>query len=409
MTTPSHLGERLRQVRERAGLDQKDVGTSLGIAREIISYWENNRRLPGLAQLERLADLYGTTTAALLGEQAEPTSSHPHTLLYRGLEPQDHDLRAQLQAWLRFLDRWAELLDESGQTLPGRQTPPKAEWHSPKPITDSRRARTLAAEVREHYHLGEDAVPDLQAFLDHAGVLVNRASLTSGDNKLSGVFYNHPRLGYCILVNADHTPGRQQFTLAHELAHALFHYQTPGLICRAGDQDPKERFADAFAGHFLVNGDALRGLVTDLPDGRITDHYDVARLQPSFRVSYATLLYRLFEEGLITQAQYDTFKTYSPLSLARRLGLEVREYQTSVPQSPAGLGAFPPSVLEKIVEFVHDETLSLQSAAALLGVPVESVLQLLARPEAASPEDAREFEELPSPPTPRRAAARRAS
>ena len=67
-----------------------------------------------------------------------------------------------------------------------------------------------------------------------------------------GAFYNHPKLGYSIFVNADTAPGRQTFTMAHEFAHALFHYPTVGVVSRKGDRDPKERFADAFAAHFLV-------------------------------------------------------------------------------------------------------------------------------------------------------------
>jgi IrrE N-terminal-like domain len=76
----------------------------------------------------------------------------------------------------------------------------------------------------------------------------------------SGAFYNHPKLGYSILVNADTAPGRQTFTMAHEFAHALFHYPTVGVISRKGDRDPKERFTDAFAAHFFVPSGALREL-----------------------------------------------------------------------------------------------------------------------------------------------------
>ncbi len=55
------LGERLQKAREWAGLSQQQAADSLGVAREVISYWENGRRFPPLAQMDRLAAAYGTT------------------------------------------------------------------------------------------------------------------------------------------------------------------------------------------------------------------------------------------------------------------------------------------------------------------------------------------------------------
>jgi Zn-dependent peptidase ImmA (M78 family) len=69
----------------------------------------------------------------------------------------------------------------------------------------------------------------------------------------SGFFYNHPKAGFCVAVNSQITLGRQVFTLAHELAHAYFHSQDADVVVSMpGGDHGRERFADAFAGEFLV-------------------------------------------------------------------------------------------------------------------------------------------------------------
>lgn len=403
MTTSAGLGERLRQAREWAGFSQQDAAEVTGIAREVISYWETDRRVPGLGQLTRLAATYGTTAAYLLGHAPAPSQAEEHARLYRAVDARAPRTRAEVQRWLAFLDAWAGLREEGGEELPGRGKPPRP-WLAPHAITDSRRAARLASEVREHFHLGLDAIPDLVAFLDQHDVLVYRVALDPIDapGTVSGIFYNHPQLGYCILVNTNTTPGRQTFTLAHEYAHALFHYQETGLVSRAGAAVRTETFADAFAAHFLVPAESLRALVTRRGERMIESPYDVVRLQQYFRVSYAMLLNRLFTEGLLTAEQYAAYQTYSPTALARQLGLDTRQYDRPVAPHAATLARYPPSVLERARSLIEHDALSPSSTASLLGVSLEAIHeQLLVAPPAADADERREFAELPPPRPPK--------
>lgn len=399
MITDAGIGQRLRQAREWAGFSQQQVSDVTGVPREVLSYWENERRTPSLAHLQRLAVAYGIDVDYLLGKQAAPRAADTHALIYRGLDVNAPRTRAEVRRWLAFLDAWADLLEESGEELPGRGQPPVRDWAGPRPITDSRRAPQLAREVREHYRLGLDAIPDLVTFLDQHGVLVYQVPLDRVDvpGSVSGIFYNHPRLGYCILVNTATTPGRQAFTLAHEFAHALFHYQETGLVSRAGDSARTERFADAFAAHFLVPAETLRGLVRQQFQGCIDSPYDVAQLQRYFRVSYAMLLNRLLDEGLMTFERYEEYRGYSPAALSARLGFETRQPEGTPASS---LGRFPPSVLERVRTLVEDDLLSPPAAASLLDVSQETILRhLLAPPPLATDAERREFQELPLPRT----------
>ncbi|MDQ3695355.1 MAG: XRE family transcriptional regulator [Chloroflexota bacterium] len=402
MSAVTGLGARLRQAREWAGFSQQDVADEIGVAREVLSYWENEHRIPGLGQLRGLAEVFGVPVERLLDDELAPVPDQEHALLYRDLDPRAIRTRAGVGRWLAFLDEWADLREECGDTLAGRAAPANPAWRTPAAITDSRRASTLAAEVRAYYRLGSDAIPDLAAFLDQQGVLVYRAWLDRlEEGGVSGAFYNHPRLGPCVLVNANTTPGRQAFTLAHEFAHALFHYQERGLISRADDPDRKERLADEFASHFLVPGDKLRDLVVRHGD-QVVSPFEVIRLQRYFRVSYATMLIRLRGTGLLSPEQYEEYRRYSPSDLASRLGFDCDEYRP--PTDPRGvtLAAYPTSVLERIQILVRDGDLGLASAASLLNVSQEEVTEeLLAAPKPAKSEEEREFAELPRPAVPR--------
>ena len=361
MNAPISLGARLRRSRELAEYTQQEIADLLGVVREAVSYWENERRLPSAVQLARLAEAYGVTTGSLLGMEPPPVADEEHESIYRALRGQTARTKAGVRRWLTFLDEWADLLQACGGALPGRAKPPQREWRSAQPIRDSRVAPRLAQAVRDYYGLGSDAIPDLPAFLDCQGVLVYRVALDriEGDEGILAATYNHPRLGGCILVNTAVTPGRQTFTYAHEFAHTLFQYQVPAHVCRPGDPDRAERFADAFAAHFLVPGAALRTQVAQLPYAKVASAFEVVALQRYFRVSYATLLNRLWSEGILSPEQYDEYREYSPGDLADRLGLAHDESTLSGQSLRISLGSYPTSVLDRVSALITSEDLTL--------------------------------------------------
>lgn len=389
MTHSTSLGKRLQSARESAGLSQHAAAQAMGIDRVNLSYWETEKRTPGLKHLQRVARTYGTTVAALLDDVQE-APQHENDLLIDHLGADEHPARRAISRWLTFLNDWASLREEAGDPLPGPFVSSIPEGRSPVPITDTRRAPTLAAQLRSKLQLGDDAIPDLIGVLDRLGILVSRADLGE-HSRISGVFYNHPRLGAAILINTCHVAGRQLFTLAHELAHAQFHYQEQGLISRMDAHDARERFANKFAAHFLVPNTALR---TATQQQVIGDPYDVVRLQANLRVSYAMLLNRLRDEELIGQDDYDLYKTLSPTRLASRLQIDVRFLQGRPERLPE-LETFPPSVIDRVIDYLQEGLLSVPAAASLLDVPQEVVAALMARYERAGEDEELEFDLLP--------------
>lgn len=64
------FGEKLKQARISAGLTQEDVVRQVGVSRQTVSNWENNRSYPDLASVLKLSDLYGLSLDDLLREDA---------------------------------------------------------------------------------------------------------------------------------------------------------------------------------------------------------------------------------------------------------------------------------------------------------------------------------------------------
>lgn len=387
------LASRIRERRERLSLTQERVARAIGVPRELVSNWENGVRPPSLRQLQGLATVLNSSAAQLLGESSDADEER-HVML-RGVE--DDDVRLELRRWLDFLDSWADFLEDLGQDIAGPGSPPRR-LDEGVMVTDARKAPTLAQKVRDYYQLGADAMPDLYAFLDERGYLVSKASLGSigqGHDGISGAFYNHPRIGFCILVNTDTSPGRQAFSLAHEFAHSLYHHSKAGIICRYDPNDPIERFANAFAANFLVPGKELRRMVKADGAARVEVAPSKAlSLAVYFGVSYAMILVRLKSEGLITSSQHEEWGKYSPKALAHQIGLAGHEFHIPDPRQ-LRLDRHAVSVLELVRSSIERDLLSPKQAAGLLGVDVREIQQvLLAKPPPATELELREHEQF---------------
>lgn len=62
------LGNKLKEARSNAGLKQEELANHLGVSRQTVSNWENNRSYPDIASILKLSDLYGLSLDELLKE-----------------------------------------------------------------------------------------------------------------------------------------------------------------------------------------------------------------------------------------------------------------------------------------------------------------------------------------------------
>lgn len=70
------IGDKLIELREKAGYDRKTAANALGVAAPTLGHWENNINEPSLSKLEALAKLYGSSIAEIFGEKPDETLSN---------------------------------------------------------------------------------------------------------------------------------------------------------------------------------------------------------------------------------------------------------------------------------------------------------------------------------------------
>ena len=134
---------------------------------------------------------------------------------------------------------------------------------------------------------------------------------------------------------------------------------------------------------------------------RIDDPADVIHLQRYFRVSFVTALVRLRQARILTQANYDAFKTARPVVLARSLGYEIDDEEYGTYHYAWRVRRFPQRFLRLLRSAVIQEIISVPTAARLTGLSIDEVAELVSEGEAvgetADEAEIREFEETGVP------------
>lgn len=61
------FGKRLKELRTQAGLTQKQLATQIGTSKSVVSFYENQERVPSPTVLVQLAAVFHVSTDFLLG------------------------------------------------------------------------------------------------------------------------------------------------------------------------------------------------------------------------------------------------------------------------------------------------------------------------------------------------------
>ena len=91
---------RVKELRERAGIQQKEVAVAAGVSRPTVSEWEHQKKDPSGDRLIKLAEFFGVSTGVVLGYDPMPGSS-----LDSELSPEDRELWELREAVRRDPDR----------------------------------------------------------------------------------------------------------------------------------------------------------------------------------------------------------------------------------------------------------------------------------------------------------------
>ena len=308
---PALLGAQLTSARKARGLTQQAVGDALGLARTTIIALEKGERRPKPGELVQLAALYGRE----VGELMRPVSLRPRDNFIvqfraaRGSLSTDRDERreADVREFEALCRDYVELERLNRSPLPQR-------YPDVYDISDSdpeRAAEEVASSERNRLGLGDGPIGDLWGILE-ADVGLRIFAQSFSDYRLAGLFVYTEEYGGCISVNSKHPEERRRWTAAHEYGHFLVdRHRAEITIVQTYRRVPEsERFADAFARHFLMPSASLTRRFQTMKrskDGPITPA-DVLALAALYQMSFEALMLRLEELRLIRSGAWDELR-----------------------------------------------------------------------------------------------------
>lgn len=95
------LKDNLKKARLNAGLTQKEVAERLGVAQQQYARWEQGQRNPKIEVLDRLAEIFNTTTDALKGRDDGLEDIITTLRQYDPTEEEKEHIRSYIESYLK--------------------------------------------------------------------------------------------------------------------------------------------------------------------------------------------------------------------------------------------------------------------------------------------------------------------
>lgn len=361
-------------LRNACGLTQAQVAEAIGVSRTLLGFYETGERQLPADVAARLRSLFGVRDSA----NDLPTAA-PSLLLRSNKDELNALGRAELHILDGVLELYVDLLDHFGYPACALTESPFAGVAS---RVDKSEAERAARRVRTHMSGKFDSFADpLEAI--NGSVMVFQLRMGADiETAPSGFFFKHPRAGLAIAVNADLTLGRQHFSAAHELAHALFHsHSHSGIVSLPRPShrvDGRERFANQFAVEFLMPADDVVAAVERFPRWASSAPVEqrVLLVQREFSVSFASAAYRLRNLGFLDAAELAFVLKVSPRSVAHALGWSPSQLDSTV-TLPDRLAGFPSCLQWLLSEGINSGVVSAGDVAETAAVSTESVRRMM--------------------------------
>lgn len=116
-----------------------------------------------------------------------------------------------------------------------------------------------------------------------------------------------------MLINSNHTLGRQHFSICHELYHLFIQSDFSSMICQTGTFNKKDKIeyeADWFAAYFLMPEEGILSLIPEKEFKRNKIKLGtIVKIEQSFSCSRSALLFRLEDLGLIDRSEYKGYES----------------------------------------------------------------------------------------------------
>jgi Zn-dependent peptidase ImmA (M78 family)/transcriptional regulator with XRE-family HTH domain len=296
----------LKWARERSGLSEEDATKKFAK----FQAWEAGELAPTYSQLEQLSDALKLPIAAFFFPSRPNLPDIEKT--FRSLPSAE---LSKLSAKVRLMLRKAKAMQLNlGDLFTGRNPAPKnivqsLEFRGRVPIAkvaaDTRDFLGITLEKQFSWKDADEALLGWRNALQKSGVYVFKDAFR--DTDISGFCLYDPEFPI-IYVNNTTTKTRQIFTLAHELAHLLFHSSGIDWINSKysasilGADKEIEVACNQFAAELLVPDQVFAGLV----NRQSADVNKAVELATKFHVSREVIYRKFLDRGWINGQQYET-------------------------------------------------------------------------------------------------------
>lgn len=285
-------GDRLKSARIYRGLTVAELAEKLGLQRQTVSMYENNKILnPELNTINTMSQVLGFPKKFFL-ENDEVTvkngSTYFRALLttskkYRNEQIQKIDFLAIIYC---FLSDYIEFPEINLPTV-----------HDVNP-------EEAARSLREYWNLGDKPIENIIYLVEQNGLLVTSFETTTGNiDAFSQLLTIEGNDNYLIGYSKNKsTAARIHFDIAHELGHILMHEWSEDLESLSKEEfKAKENEAHSFASAFLLPAEAFKNDVGNFADN-LTYYIE---LKKKWKVSISAMIRRSYTLKLIS---YDTYQ-----------------------------------------------------------------------------------------------------
>ncbi|MBN7774148.1 helix-turn-helix domain-containing protein [Clostridium aminobutyricum] len=284
--------ERLKEARLFRKMTMADLAQSVGINKQAISQFENNKISPDPLTLRRISEALNFPYSFFV--EYDPPSIIGNTYFRALYSSKKKDLAAQ-QIKAKYLARAHAALATKVRFLP---------LNLPDVAMDrSMTIEELAMRTRQHWDLGDAPIPNMVGLLERNGIVVGEFATDSREIDAFYQYYeqdNSPT--YCVILGTDKKSFfRRQFNCAHELGHILLHERYSDLDEIDRDEfRERENEANAFAAAFLLPAEAFGNDVAAYPN-RLS-HY--VELKKKWNVSIMAMILRAHALEYLSANQY---------------------------------------------------------------------------------------------------------
>ncbi|MGG7469660.1 ImmA/IrrE family metallo-endopeptidase [Chryseobacterium arthrosphaerae] len=298
------LGKKLSGYRLRLEYTVEEVVIGTGINKERLICFEKGTLEPTGDEILILADFFKEDYKFFISNQ-QSSASENSDKLYRqfGNEFSKEDRRS-IQEFLYLCECESDIWELLNKTKKPYKLPIR-KYHY---LTET---EEVANEVRKFIgYKDNDLLENIFDDFRKLGLHIFRRELSNSN--LSGIFIQHPVAGKCILVNYSEDLYRQNFTLAHEVAHSIFDTNVDyNVSFTKDDNDIKEVRANRFAAAFLMPASIIIKLNIKFWNNDI-----LVKLAKQFKVNIVSLLIRLKSLKCIQESEA---KKFAHLKLSRNL------------------------------------------------------------------------------------------